>query len=371
MGRIDWTDRGWNPRNQETKYLPLRWAEPKKIFVATDIFCYDVPFALLDEIFAIMAISEQHTFQIITEYPERMHEYLYSESRSERINDIIKTNDNLISVYQSSEKTVPLPNVWLGVRVRTQVNAEELIPHLLETPAAIRFLVVEPEESINFNELRPANSACNGDPFPFTGRVVYPSARGYLDSNSATMSYTGKIVWVVLNVNDRPDTMQWCQEVLDQCRHENVPVFMNRTSLLAFENDAFYDFSEEMMVQDFPAVKKTASNTAKNPEIVIVGAETTEQITIQPVTNSEAVVQDDHLNELQRKNLQLITKMVGRECEELYSYLSDFYKIQEINLSEPAPRIVLRNEDGGTEIVSVSFLLKLQNFLVETENTEK
>lgn len=38
----------------------------------------------------------------------------------------------------------PIPNVWLGVSVSTQAEAYERIPPLLATPAAIRFVSVEP-----------------------------------------------------------------------------------------------------------------------------------------------------------------------------------------------------------------------------------
>lgn len=38
----------------------------------------------------------------------------------------------------------PLPNVWLGVTVEDQRRADERIPLLLQTTAAVRFLSMEP-----------------------------------------------------------------------------------------------------------------------------------------------------------------------------------------------------------------------------------
>jgi protein gp37 len=38
----------------------------------------------------------------------------------------------------------PLPNVWLGVSVENQHFADERIPLLLQTPAAVRFISAEP-----------------------------------------------------------------------------------------------------------------------------------------------------------------------------------------------------------------------------------
>ena len=45
---------------------------------------------------------------------------------------------------RSTELGWPLPNVWLGVSVESQKYADERIPLLLQTPAAVRFLSVEP-----------------------------------------------------------------------------------------------------------------------------------------------------------------------------------------------------------------------------------
>ncbi|MCA1686906.1 MAG: phage Gp37/Gp68 family protein, partial [Planctomycetia bacterium] len=50
----------------------------------------------------------------------------------------------------------PPPNVWLGVSVEDQGAADERIPRLLETPAAVRFLSVEPLLSpINLSQWLP------------------------------------------------------------------------------------------------------------------------------------------------------------------------------------------------------------------------
>lgn len=49
-------------------YQPLRWRRPRRIFVGahTDIFHEKVPDQWLDRLFAVMALSPQHTFQVLT-----------------------------------------------------------------------------------------------------------------------------------------------------------------------------------------------------------------------------------------------------------------------------------------------------------------
>lgn len=57
---------------------PLSWKKPRRIFVSsmTDIFGEWVPFEWLDRVFAVMALTPQHTYQLLTKRPERMREYV-------------------------------------------------------------------------------------------------------------------------------------------------------------------------------------------------------------------------------------------------------------------------------------------------------
>jgi hypothetical protein len=57
---------------------PLRWKRPRKIFVCAhgDLFHEKVPDEWIDRCFAVMALTPQHVFQVLTKRPERMREYL-------------------------------------------------------------------------------------------------------------------------------------------------------------------------------------------------------------------------------------------------------------------------------------------------------
>ena len=106
---------------------PLHWRKPRKIFVCSmsDLFHESVPFDFIDRIMAAMVLCPQHTFQILTKRPERMLEFFSFTGR-------IK------------EWEWPLPNVWLGVTAENQEMADKRIPLLLQTPAAKRFVSIEP-----------------------------------------------------------------------------------------------------------------------------------------------------------------------------------------------------------------------------------
>jgi len=99
---------------------PMRWRKPLRVFVCSmgDLFHKDVPDWAIREVFWRMDIARQHTFQVLTKRPERMAEWL-------------------------ADKPC-LPNVWLGTSVENQQAADERIPWLVRTPAAVRFLSCEP-----------------------------------------------------------------------------------------------------------------------------------------------------------------------------------------------------------------------------------
>lgn len=128
---------------------PLRWKKPSRVFVnsMSDLFHESVPDDFLDRVFAVMALTPRHTYQILTKRPGRMCDYLSDLNyRKEQVG----VEAELMSGFDRSATdspanvTWPLANVWLGVSVENQATADERIPLLLRTPAAVRFLSVEP-----------------------------------------------------------------------------------------------------------------------------------------------------------------------------------------------------------------------------------
>lgn len=145
--------------------LPLKWKKPRRVFVnsMSDLFHEDVPFEFIDRVFAVMALTPQHTYQVLTKRPERMREYLSGEvemrlpvpnsptlmrPRSQRIwleaQGVANNNRSKVDFPWSADWAWPLPNCWLGTSVENQHWADVRIPELLATPAAVRFLSCEP-----------------------------------------------------------------------------------------------------------------------------------------------------------------------------------------------------------------------------------
>ena len=141
-------------------FAPLKRKKPTSYFVNSmgDLFHEDVPDEWIDQVFAVMALCPQHTFQVLTKRAERMRDYL----RGDRQNVVAwEPVARVMSAWHPHWKaeditgphraraiaagtTWPLPNVWLGVSAERQQETDERIPFLIETPAAVRFVSAEP-----------------------------------------------------------------------------------------------------------------------------------------------------------------------------------------------------------------------------------
>lgn len=118
---------------------PLHWKKPRRVFVnsMSDLFHWNLPNSVIERVFATMALASQHQFLILTKRPDRMIDWV----RGERCLDVVLQHWKNRGAGQN---TWPLPNVWLGVSVEDQKTADERIPLLLQTPAALRFVSYEP-----------------------------------------------------------------------------------------------------------------------------------------------------------------------------------------------------------------------------------
>jgi protein gp37 len=141
--------------NEKVLTDPLRWRKPRRIFVCAhgDLFHDNVPDEWIARVFAVMALCVQHQFQVLTKRPERMREYLRGWDRNtnghimalaQELKPSSLWNGNVFQAHHEMAEKGYIPNVWLGVSVEDQQRADERIPILLDTPAAIRWLSCEP-----------------------------------------------------------------------------------------------------------------------------------------------------------------------------------------------------------------------------------
>jgi len=201
--------------NEEWLDQPLRWTKPRMIFVCAhgDLFHESVPDDWIDRIFAVMALCPQHTFQVLTKRSARMRHYF---GRPDRECEVAAEAYSLDERVEGGALQWPLPNVWLGVSVEDQQRADERIPDLLATPAAIRWISAEPL-------LGPVDLCrVRGNLAPIAG---------YIPLESTDHKPVG-LDWVVVGGESgpgaRPMHPDWARSLRDQCAAAGVPFFFKQ-----------------------------------------------------------------------------------------------------------------------------------------------
>ena len=239
----------------DTAFLkPLRIKRPTMFFVnsMSDLFHENVPDEVIDRIFAIMALCTQHTFQVLTKRSARMRQYTSDPDTPRRVYEIVcdmVVEGELPAVLRLDGiddpgikpswpriflGAWPLANIWLGVSVEDQARADERIPDLLATPAAIRFISAEPllgpldvlpylfiytQEDDRLLGAAPASELPE---LPFRDP----------ESTPASDIATPRVDWVIVGGESgkgaRPMHPDWARDIRDQCAAAGVPFFFKQ-----------------------------------------------------------------------------------------------------------------------------------------------
>jgi protein gp37 len=223
---------------------PRRRSKGTTYFVnsMSDLFHSEVPDGFIAEVFATMALTPQHTYQVLTKRPRRMANLLPRLTFQETVSAAGEAIDPHF-VYEW-----PLPNVWLGTSVENQEWAEKRIPLLLQAPAAVRFLSCEPLlDAVNLSHfLFP--SRCHRCDYEADDR---DDARSGVHTGSPRMDSVPPVTtctictaetslvgasplihWVIVGGESgpghRPMQLDWARDLRDQCRRARVPFFFKQ-----------------------------------------------------------------------------------------------------------------------------------------------
>ncbi len=248
---------------------PLRWKRPRKIFVNSmgDLFHEDVSDDWIDRIFAVMALCPQHTFQILTKRADRMRDYMKALGNIDGFKrlEICARDMGYTFMFEGLPLVpFPIPNVWLGVSVEDQKRADERIPSLLSTPAAVRFLSCEPLLGpVDLGKWLPGCNECQmtcgwrsgATDYPEEEKCNYCSKRYKSDSPEEFCAKCGKqdlsficpkcdsdvvnshpetecIDWIIVGGESgpgaRPMNPDWARRLRDQCQAAHVPFFFKQ-----------------------------------------------------------------------------------------------------------------------------------------------
>ncbi len=155
---------------------PLRWSSPKTVFVnsMSDLFHDQVPDEYIEKVVRVMAKANWHTYQVLSK-------------RSERLSEMLSTKLAFAAA---------LDHIWWGVSVEDKRFGVPRIAHLRQTPAAVRFLSIEP-----------------------------------LLENLGKLDLTG-IHWVIVGgesgAGARPMSEEWVTSIRQQCQNARVPFFFKQ-----------------------------------------------------------------------------------------------------------------------------------------------
>ncbi|WGM45277.1 hypothetical protein KOAAANKH_00138 [Brevundimonas sp. NIBR10] len=262
----------WNGQvrfNEQWLDQPARWTKPRRIFVCAhgDLFHPDVPFGWVMRILMVIAMTPHHTYQVLTKRPDRAREFFRRWANVDEENDWGFRNargpeevraahpsgrgqlfaDMLEAMGQPppgcaypafdwangmSRWEDVFPNLWLGVSVEDQCRADERIPILLDTPAAVRWISAEPllgpiDLEAAWHGENALDSECWGDcAWCEKGhRPLHNCQRGKQSEADSVRGRSG-LDWVVVGGESgpgaRPMHPDWVRQIRDQCAAADV-----------------------------------------------------------------------------------------------------------------------------------------------------
>lgn len=143
-----------------------------------------IPFEFVDSILNIIEKCPQHKFLILTKRPERALEYF-------------------------SKKKAP-DNVWLGVSISTQKEADEKIPILLQTPAAHRYVNLGP-------------------------MLEYINLQRAFGTEGPRQTFIEQLDWITLECESgpgrRPMELEWARSIAEQCKATGIPLWIKQLTI--------------------------------------------------------------------------------------------------------------------------------------------
>ncbi|MEG6521108.1 DUF5131 family protein [Desulfotomaculum sp. 1211_IL3151] len=276
---------------------PLRWRKPKRVFVCSmgDLFHPDVKDEWILASLVAMGLTYEHTgkmkevspghhtgiykpkhtFMILTKRPERMKEFfnrLYSKSSDKEWEN--KAHNFATQLASGIGSPFPMnaifgfykwledgfPGLWLGVTAENQEQADKRIPILLEIPAAVRFVSVEP--MLGPVDLTSLSLGSNRYGLDFKLNSLTSWETGYNDKGNQRINRNDEfesLDWVICGGETgpgaRPMHPDWVRSLRDQCQGAGMPFFFKQwgdwihTSLE--ESQPFIDVEKEYDDSDY------------------------------------------------------------------------------------------------------------------------
>lgn len=230
--------------------LPLRWRKASIIFASStsDFFHEKIPMDEVTQLFGVMIAAHHlrgHIFQVLTKRADRMRAFLNNPDFwelanveagmhvMEHVDPLDRRSDDARAKNDADYgPDKPPPGIWLGVSVEDQQRADERVPDLIWTPAAVRFLSCEPLLGpVDLTSIKaprwpeePADELdinWRFDALTTGDYYWFDPGQGYYGDSGDGPYRTGRIDWVIAGGESgqkaRPMHPDWVRGLRDQC----------------------------------------------------------------------------------------------------------------------------------------------------------
>jgi protein gp37 len=184
---------------------PMSWRKPERIFVnsMSDLFHESLGWEqVIDRVWQVMVDMDRHQYLVLTKRAENLRDYVQDW-------------------YRRSRCTLR-PNVWLGVSVEDQATADERIPLLLQTPAAVKFVSYEPALGpVDFTQYVGRLCGCG---------LQTDACDGWNEGRCP--AGPPRLSWLIVGGESgpgaRPFDLEWAHSAVGQCREAGVACFVKQ-----------------------------------------------------------------------------------------------------------------------------------------------
>lgn len=198
---------------------PLGWRRPRRVFVnsMSDLFHEEVSVEFIAQVYAVMAATPRHTFQVLTKRPERMRVVLRAAPFWDRVRHHLRRNDSALEWVEYERPD----NVWLGVSIENRrfVGRADV---LRDTPAAVRFISAEPLLGPLLPDADHLIDA-DGDLYP-VGNADVRAWRPWADGYAGPALSLERIDWLIVGGESgqghRPVREEWVRDLKEHCQEE-------------------------------------------------------------------------------------------------------------------------------------------------------
>ncbi len=219
-------------RRKALKFREQHGRKPRAFISMSDLFHEALPDEAIDSVFAVMALTPEINYMILTKRAGRMEQYFSTRRKNVKYWEAAARSMGFTFTFTFEGKRIstcpfPLPNVALGVSVESQKYADERIPHLQRTPAAMKFISYEPAlESVDWEY--PESIWPKGPQMCCAGPSMEYGCMGLPVDPPLIHGINMILIGGESGPGARPFDIAWARSTVKQCKATGVAPFVKQ-----------------------------------------------------------------------------------------------------------------------------------------------